>query len=380
MEIFVISRGCPSKIDPQWGNFEMDQARALAAQGHHVVMLSIDIRHSKVKNNLGITKIMVQDVVSYSLNPGPWVIVKLLSRKLYFWLFRRFMLSLFERVINQESKPDVLYTHYQNNSLAALSIKNKYKIPIVGLEHWSALCLDNPPKIAIEHGRYVYPALDKVLVVSNALKRNIKKYFNIEADVLNNIIGDEFCYVEHSNEDGLVHFALTGNLIPLKGFDLAIKAFKSVLNERRDVKMTIVGDGPERDNLRKLIEENDLKDFVHMVGRKDRNYIVQLLQSSDVYIMSSSSETFGVAAGEALACGVPVISTDCGGPRDFMNDFNGILIPVNDVDAMEKAILHMVEHYKEYDRKRIAQDCHERFSSETIANQLTTIFNDVVKR
>lgn len=380
MNVFVVSRGYPSKTDPQWGNFELDQARALASVGHHVVMLSVDVRHSKVKNKLGITRIEEQGVVSYSLNPGSWVVSSLISNKLYYWLFRRFLYSLYERVLKYEAKPDLLYAHYQSNAEAVLPIKEKYNIPIVGLEHWSALGLENPPRIALEHGKYVYPALDKVLVVSNALKDNIKKHFSVDSEVLNNIIGNEFRYKEYENTDGVVKFVLTGNLIPLKSFDLPIKALKGVVKEHKNVLFTIVGDGPEKEKLHNIIEENNLTDNVKMVGRKDRNYIVQLLQKSDVYIMSSTSETFGVAAGEALACGVPVISTDCGGPRDFMNEFNGILIPVNDVDAMEKAILHMVKHYKEYDRKRIAQDCHERFSSETIANQLTMIFNEVIKR
>ena len=380
MNIFLFSRGYPSSKDPQWGNFELDQARALASVGHHVVMLSVDFRYSKVKNKLGINKIEETGIVSYSLNPGPWVIASLISNKLYYWLFRKCMLLLFNKVLKLESKPDVLYTHYQDNAEAVLPIKRKYNIPIVGLEHWSALGLDNPPKIAIEHGRYVYPALDRVLVVSNALKNNIKKYFGVESEVLNNIIGNEFCYKDYVNSDGVVKFVLTGNLIPLKSFDLPIKALKGVVKQHNNILLTIVGDGPERDKLYKLIEENHLTDHVKMVGRKDRNYIVQLLQSSDVYIMSSTSETFGVAAGEALACGVPVISTDCGGPRDFMNDFNGIIIPVNDLDAMGKAILYMVEHFKDYDRKRIAQNCHERFSSKTIANQLTAIFSEVIKK
>ncbi len=379
MNVFVVSRGYPSKTDPQWGNFETDQARALASAGHKVVMLSVDIRYSKSKKKLGITKEVEKEVVSYSLNPGPFVFLRYASKYIYRMLRQKLILRLYDRVIKAEGMPDIIYAHYQDNIEASLTIKKKYKVPVVGLEHWSALGLDNPPRGAIESGARIYPAIDKLLVVSDFLKKRLKHYCEVDSEVLNNIIGNEFRYKEYENTDGVVKFVLTGNLIPLKNFELPIKALKDVVKEHKNVLFTIVGDGPEKEKLHNIIEENNLTDNVKMVGRKDRNYIVQLLQNSDVYIMSSTSETFGVAAGEALACGVPVISTDCGGPRDFMNEFNGILIPVNDVDAMEKAILHMVEHYKEYDRKRIAQDCHERFSSEAIAKQLTQLFQQVVK-
>lgn len=380
MNVFVVSRGYPSKTDPQWGNFEVDQARALAEVGHKVIVLSVDVRCSKVKNRLGVTRVVEPSIVSYSLNPGPWVISSLVSNNFYYWIYRVFLLSLYEKVVKTEGTPDIIYAHYQNSSLAALLLKKKYNVPVIGIEHWSALGIANPPRIAIEHGKYTYPSLDKVLVVSNALKENIKKLFNVDSEVVNNIIGKEFCYSEYSNTDGIVHFVLIGNLKPVKCIDLAITAFAKVAQVKDNVRFTIVGDGTEKEKLYKIIKEYGLTDKVQLVGRKDRDYIVNLLQTSDIYVLSSSSETFGVAAGEALACGVPVIATDCGGPRDFMNDFNGLLIPVNDVDALTEAMGYMVDHYKEFDRKRIAQDCHERFSSEAIAKQLTTIFNEVVKK
>jgi glycosyltransferase involved in cell wall biosynthesis len=129
-----------------------------------------------------------------------------------------------------------------------------------------------------------------------------------------------------------------------------------------------------------MIETYHLSDTVHLVGYKTRDYIANTLQEADVYILSSHVETFGVAPVEALACGVPVIATDCGGSRSYMNDFNGLLIPIDDVKAMSEAISYMIEHYREYDRERIAEDCKQRFSSEVIAKRLESIFEDVIAK
>lgn len=380
MKIFVISRGFPSPIDPQWGNFETDQALALASLGHKVVMLSVDLRYAKTKNKLGITKIEEGGLVSYSLNPGPLVALRSLFNALYKELSSFLLLNLFIKVCKTEGKPDLIYSHYQDNIEHSLLIKKKYAIPIVGLEHWSALGYETPPQDAIDNGKSIYQQIDKLLVVSKALKTNIKHYCDVDSEVLHNIIGKEFCFKEPPKTDSIVQFVLTGNLKPVKCIDMAINAFTSVAKLKDNIRFTIVGDGAERDRLNQLVEEKKMSDKIHLVGRRDRAFIVHLLQESDVYVLSSSSETFGVAAGEALACGVPVIATDCGGPRDFMNDFNGLIVPVNDTKAMTDAMLYMTEHYKDYNRKRIAQDCHDRFSSEAIGKQLSQIFKQVVEK
>lgn len=63
-----------------------------------------------------------------------------------------------------------------------------------------------------------------------------------------------------------------------------------------------------------------------------------------------------------------------------MNDFNGMMIPVDDVKAMSNAILYMIEHFKDFDRKRIADDCKRRFSLEAIAKQLESVFENVIAK
>lgn len=380
MNIFIISRGYPSVKDPQWGNFETDQARALAKCGHKVTMLSIDVRYSTLKNRLGITKIEENGVVSYSLNLGPWVISKVLSVNLYYWICKKLLLKLYEMIVKQEGIPELIYSHYQDLSLSALGIKEKYKIPVVGLEHWSALGLNEIPKIAIKHGRYVYKNLDKVLVVSDFLKRKIKTVFNIDSEIVNNIVGDQFNYKGYINNTGIINFVLVGNLIPRKNFDIVIRAVKEIVGQHNNIKFTIVGDGPEREHLKELIKEYELVDYIQLIGRKSRERIVELLQKADVFILSSSSETFGVAAVEALACGVPVIATDCGGTKDFMDKDNGLLIPVNNIEAMCAAIIHMIRHHKEYNRRNIADNCKKKFSSESIGRQLSFIFELISKK
>ena len=113
---------------------------------------------------------------------------------------------------------------------------------------------------------------------------------------------------------------------------------------------------------------------------KSKAEIVEILQNSHFFVLPSLSETFGVVYIEALACGLPVVSTDCGGPRDIVTPQNGLLIPCENEVALEHALLHMLQHYTQYDRKSIAEDCQARFSPKVIAEQLTQIFENTIKK
>ena len=143
--------------------------------------------------------------------------------------------------------------------------------------------------------------------------------------------------------------------------------------------MNIIGGGEERENLQKQIKDLGLQDNIHLLGQKTKTEIVDILRDSNAFILPSRNENFSVAVLEALACGLPVISSICGGIRECIFDFNGLLFPVNDVDALADAIKYIFENYQSYDRAKIAEDCKNRFSPEVIARQLTDIFEKVVE-
>ena len=108
--------------------------------------------------------------------------------------------------------------------------------------------------------------------------------------------------------------------------------------------------------------------------------IADQLRKSNVFVLPSRNENFSVAILEALAMGLPVIATDCGGIRECINVKNGVIVPVDDINAMAGAIKDMINDYNQYDRNYIAEDCKKRFSPESIANQLTQVFESVLDK
>jgi glycosyltransferase involved in cell wall biosynthesis len=136
--------------------------------------------------------------------------------------------------------------------------------------------------------------------------------------------------------------ATVGRLVDLKDHPTLIRGF-ALLRETHDATLQIVGVGANHDRLVALAAELGVGDAVHFLGWRDNPS--EVLQESDVFALSSVTEGFGIVLVEALACGLPSVSTDCkGGPREILEDGrSGLLVPVGDPEAMAAAFRRLLE-------------------------------------
>lgn len=169
-----------------------------------------------------------------------------------------------------------------------------------------------------------------------------------------------------------------GRLAYVKGFDVLIKAF-ALATKEVSARLIILGEGGEKENLEKLIEENQLENKVKFVPFQDNPY--SYMSKSDLFVLSSRMEGMPNALIEALVCGVPVIATDCvSGPREILvpnssNQF-GILVPVDAVEELSREIKEMLTNKdKQLDYKRRSEKRAEDFSHDKIINQYLEVFN-----
>ena len=372
MHILFISRGYPSKQRPQNGNFEVDQAEGLAKLGHKVSMISIDLGREFLPKEYGIQRIEKNGVLSYHifLMPmkffvGNGIFRRLLNRQLDY---------LYHKIIAELGKPDIIYAHYLWNMDWALYLKKTYNIPLVGIEHWSELGYEDIKPVIEQNARRIYPQIDRLITVSHSLQKKIEERFGVQSEVVFNTIHDSVrMNTVHQQRGNFMNFISVGTLLPVKGYDNLITAFAQTTLPRDKWTLTIVGEGPEEKTLLDLIIQHHLENNIHLLGRKSKAEVVELLNHSDVFISSSHLETFGVAALEAICCGVPVLSTDSGGPREFITPINGRLCD-DSIEALQKGIEYMFAYYTEFDKQRMANDAINKFSSTAIAQQLETIF------
>ncbi len=378
MTIFFIVRGLPDKKSPQWGCFELDQAKALAKLGHKVVYISADSRFRLYHRKIGFTKQIIDGVITYNSFVMPSAIARLLgsttAHRLRLWQLDK----MIRRAIEEEGQPDVFYSQYLFVTNEAVELKQKYDVPLVAIEHWSEL---QKEALTPSAARLIpsYTKVDQLIAVCNSLQSAIQRHSGIKPIVVYNMVGNEFSY-RPSQPAAKVRFVATGSLVRRKGFDLFAKAF-ALLNLPKDKwELTVIGEGEERINLQKQIEKNGFADNIHLAGSKNKTEIAKILNESDVFVLPSRNENFSVAVLEALACGLPVVASICGGIRECIDDKNGVLFEVDDVEALAKAIRYMYEHHQDYDRQAIADDCQARFSSKVIAKQLTQIFEEVINK
>jgi glycosyltransferase involved in cell wall biosynthesis len=380
MYILLISRGIPSKKDPLWGCFEFDQARALRSIGHKVVVLSVDERVRFYRRKIGLMHKVVDGIDCYNYCLLPKKISELFgfnfSSKVSFAHYD----FLLKKIIKEHGTPDIIYSHYLTTSYVATLLKKKWNIPLVAIEHWSEINKDKLNSWVKKVGQLTYNNVDRLISVSLSLQDRIVQHFGVNSLVIHNMVGADFFNQKNKfNFDGKIKFVTTGRLVYGKGFDLLPMAFAKLNLPKEKWEMNIIGGGEEYDNLQKQINELKLQDNIHLLGQKTKAEVVDILKISNAFILPSRAENFSVAVLEALACGLPVISSICGGIRECIFDFNGLLFPVDDVDALADAIKYMFDNYQSYDRQKIAEDCKNRFSPEVIAHQLTDVFELVLK-
>lgn len=377
MNIFVIARGYPSKQDPTWGCFEKDQAEALNQLGHQVTILSVDTRFRFYWRKLGVQCGVYDNIAAFNIFILPYALLFFLPKKIKDWFYAWQLEMIYKRAIQQYGTPDVIYSHYLHNTLKAIPLHQKYNVPIVAMEHWSQMAYKPISKGNIVTAKQAYASIDQLLTVSSALKDNILQQIGVDSIVIPNMVGKEFYYrAQNCTTRKTIQLITTGRLIPEKHFDMLIKAIANISSST--LSLRIIGNGSEKNKLQRLITKLHIEDRVQLMGHKSKQEIVELLQDSDIFVLPSQSETFGVAYIEALACGLPIIATDCGGPRDIVTHSNGLLIPTNNQQALEQAIIQMSNNLSSYDKKAIAEDCQKHFSSNNIAQLITQTLEQTV--
>ncbi|MCO6495077.1 MAG: N-acetyl-alpha-D-glucosaminyl L-malate synthase BshA [Bacteroidetes bacterium] len=250
---------------------------------------------------------------------------------------------------------DILHAHYAiPHASAAIMAKMILKekgidIPLVTTLHGTDITLvgRNPTyKPVVE---YSINNSEAVTAVSESLKSDTKSIFNIknEIDVIYNFVhvdeseklkDDDFrISIAPNGERILVH---SSNFRKVKRIEDVLKVFNEV-NKQLPSKLVIIGDGPERDAIEDLCQKLQLCNSIIFLGRQEAVY--EILANCDLFLLTSETESFGLAALEAMACGTPVVSTNAGGIPEVNKDgYSGFLLPVGDVKGMADKALYIL--------------------------------------
>ena len=381
MKILFVTRGFPSEENLMDGKYEAVQAKALAAKGHDVTVLAVKYRNffthafswSKIKQRF------VDGVNVYECNRYNFYNSVVHFHKIDMLLRQKQFFRVFNHVVRQIGLPDVVHAHIIQWAAPAVIIKEKYHLPFVITEHWTRINADITPSLTMQK-TFAYSQADKVICVSDALAASLKRKCDIDSIVIHNMVNDKFFQGQKiTRNDAVFKFIAIGGLRMNKRFDVLVDAF-ALCHFPENVSLDIVGEGEERTLIEKRILENGLSEKVKLLGVKTPEEVNELLCQSDCFVLSSRLETFAIVIIEAMAKGLPVIATKCGGPETFVRPEDGILVDKENANELAKAMMYMKDHCHEYDSDEIRQYCYNNFSQDIIANRIIDVYNQVVKQ
>jgi len=267
-------------------------------------------------------------------------------------------LALASRLVDvvRFEKLDILHVHYAiphaSAAFMAKQILLTYGIyiPVVTTLHGTDITLVGRDRTFKPVVTFSINKSDGVTAVSEDLRRNTYEFFEIEQDikVIPNFIDlsrfslkakDHFKKaIAPAGEKILIH---TSNFRKVKRTEDVVRIFAKVI-KKIPSKLLMVGDGEERSDCEQLCRDLGVGSDVRFLGKQDA--IEEILSVADLFIMPSQSESFGLAALEAMACKVPVISSNAGGlPELNIDGVTGFLKDVGDVDGMAEASIYILE-------------------------------------
>jgi len=174
-----------------------------------------------------------------------------------------------------------------------------------------------------------------------------------------------------------------GYLMKRKGLYELVEALDRIRKKDPGVMLVMCGGGPEKQGLRTLIEEKGMQDVVRMTGEVAPEQMSKWMKASDVFVLPSHTEGMPNVVMEAMACGLAVVTTTVGGLPEAIGDCEaGILIPPKDIDALEEAIIRVVDDHRLLARMRLAgrKRAEERFGVERNARLILDYLRGVVER
>lgn len=252
-------------------------------------------------------------------------------------------------------------------------------VPYVVSEHMS----DFPFAQFVKEGRVVSEVAEslrrarRVTAVSRHLADQVQEKTGVTPVVIPNGIDEVFFSPGTAAPSNGFSFLTVATLEPRKGVEELLRAI-ATLRPPRDTRFRIAGVGTREQAYHALAARLGIAASVDWMGLLDREQVREAMRSCDAFVLTSRHESFGVVFAEAIASGKPVIATRCGGPEDIVNEVNGILVPVGDIDAIARALRAMLEHARDYDVAAIRSDFENRFSSRVVSRRYAELYGAAV--
>ncbi len=380
-QILYLARWYPSGHDPMLGLFVRKHALAAVEAGFRVIVVFVIPDLTVKSHELFSTKVTTQDglteiIVSYRKADG----ISGLTRQLIAWNLG------VKTAVNLNGKPELIHAHVlTRTALLAWYFGRMWHVPYLITEHWSRYYPENfqfKGRLRKLLTRFAVRHAAKTTVVSDRLAKSMQAAS----------VGNNFSRLPNVVDTRLFKLPETSNrkqrIISITCFEeksknlrLLIDAFALLAQDRKELELLLVGEGTDLESTKQYVAQKRLPyGAIRFTGLLEGKELVQELQQSACLALTSNYETFGIVAYEAMACGIPVISTDVADLRDFIKPDSGRVVPVKDVNALVTALSEALDHPNGFDSIKMHKRVEHEFGFEAVSKHLKSLYNEILQK
>lgn len=348
--------------------------KALAERGHeiHFITYRIPMRLTHLKENILYHEV---EVSNYPLFEFPLYSLALTSKMVEVYEFERL---------------DIIHVHYAiPHSVSAylakqVLIENGKNVKVITTLHGTDITLVGLEPSFLPLVKFSIEKSDGVTAVSKFLKDKTLTTYNInrEIEVIPNFVDtsiykpkEDCIFRRHfapNQEKILVHIS---NFRHVKRVTDVIRIFE-IVRKKIPAKLILAGDGPDRTDCEKLVRELNIKNDVYFLGKQEA--VIDILNAGDLFLLPSQSESFGLSALEAMACGLPTITTSIGGlPELVVHNETGFLAEIGDIERMAKYAIDLLSNPNKY--KKFSENARKRAVEIFEKEKIVTMYEDYYK-
>ncbi|AIK96945.1 glycosyltransferase family 4 protein [Candidatus Odyssella acanthamoebae] len=284
------------------------------------------------------------------------------------------LLNIFKRLLTLRKtiktlSPDVVISFISSMNITTLLASGRLTVPIIVSERTHPVYHKLPPLDTLLR-RLLYPKATKVVVQTQSAADYFRPLDNI-AVIPNSVSVPPTIAQQHSDVHQIIS---VGRLIPSKGFNILIQAFSKIVLDFPNMKLTLYGEGEERQTLEKLVADLNLKGRVFLPGLTQN--IQAKLAEADLFIFPSHYEGFPNALCEAMATGLPVIASTCSGNVDVIQDgVNGRLFPVGDIEKLTHLMHELIQDTSQ--RHRLSTEA-QKITDRLAEDKIYQMWDDLI--
>jgi glycosyltransferase involved in cell wall biosynthesis len=376
LKVFVIPTWHPTPTKPLWANWVLPHISLLRENGVEAYTLQLGLDDEQIPEGTDPWRQPIRLLDPCHLYVPVPEARKPYQRTRYFyakWLanYTVRLGEVYQRAVEQWGEPDILHAHVSLPAgFITAQLGQEFNIPVIVQEHNSGFESDS--RFFWRMGTFIRKMgrqIQGFYAVSPGYAERVEKtgLLNVSGVLPNPIDTDLFSPVEQINNIGSFRIVTAGNLGWVKGTDMLFEALYQLM-DRLNWRLIVFGCTQKKDKYMRWLNIDEFSERVTLPGKVSQTDLVSVYSNSDLYVVSSRHETANVSMLQAMACGVPVVTTSCGGPETLIDDTVGIAVAPGNPQALAKGIMQVAHAPQRYNREKLRQFVLDHYSKPVVAD------------